>query len=659
MKLPNVWTESFTDHINKQLKIEAARLFRTYQLTADLKGWQKKRTELRKQIWECLGTSVDHKLDLDYREYGTIKMDGYAVKKITYQSRPGFHVTGNLYVPDGKGPFPAVINMHGHWSQGRLAERVQSRGHSLAKNGYVCLAVDAFGSGERSVSHGVFEYHGSNLGASLMNVGETLMGMQVVDNMRGVDLLCSMGYVDNGRIGATGASGGGNQTMWLAALDDRITAAMPVVSIGSFQSYVTGVNCVCELFPYGLTFTEESGVLALTAPRALKICNCLHESNPTFFPSEMLRSYKEARKIYQAYDSDDKISYQVFNLSHGYWPEIREAMLGCFDLHLKGLGHGAPRVEIPFEVLPENDVMVFEKGKRPCDVVSIPDFCIKRGTELRKDYLGRNSFDVPAEKEKLAAILHLGKPLVTAKVIGYGTEDGWEKSAVVTECGRMIPLLVKHPAGKGRDYTILCHPEGKDKLADSKLLESVESENGVILLDLWGGGETASPDVQVVLYHNLSRSALWLGRTLMGEWVRDLKLAVEFARGTLKARQINLGGVKEAGLAALFATVLSEGISSVALSNSPISYLFSKELLPNNYFSMAVHLPGFLNWGDVSLAAAISGAKVFFYSPVSMDGSELSVEELKKTEDEFSMLRRKCGGKGANAGRAKTIMRTW
>ena len=647
MKIPNVWTESFTDYINNQLKTEAARLVRTYQLEADLESWQKKRIELRKQIWKCLGTGVDHSLALDYREYGTIKMDGYSIKKITYQSRLGFHVIGNLYVPDGKGPFPAVINMHGHWSQGRLAERVQERGHSLVKNGYVCLAVDAFGSGERSIAHGIFEYHGSNLGASLMNVGETLMGMQVVDNMRGVDLLCSIDYVDSARIGATGASGGGNQTMWLTAMDDRIAAAVPVVSVGSFQSYVTGVNCICELLPEGLTFTEESGVLALTAPRALKICNCLHDSNPTFFPSEMLRSYKEARKIYQAYGSDEKLSYQVFNLPHGYWPEVRESMLGWFELHLKGKGHGAPKAEIPFGTLPENDLMVFEKGTRPAKVVSIPDFCIKCGSELRKDYLGRNSFDTIAEKEKLAAVLHLGKPLAVAKVVEYGMEKGWEKSAWVTECGGMIPFLVKRPAGKGRDYTILCHPEGKDKLTGSKLLESVEPGNGVILLDLWGSGETASPDVQVVLYHNLSRSTLWLGRTLMGEWVRDLKLVVEFARGSLKARQITLGGEKEAGLAALFASVFTEDVSSVILSHSPVSYLFSKETLPNNFLSMAVHLPGFLKWGDVSLTAAISGAKVRFHSPAWMDGADLSKKELKKIEREFSMILKKCGSKAS------------
>lgn len=646
MKLPNVWTESFTDYINNQLKNEAARLFRTFQLESDRTAWQKKRIGLREQIWECLGTGIDHKLDLEYREYGSIRMDGYSVKRITYQSRPGFHVTANLYVPDGKGPFPGVVNMHGHWSQGRLAERVQARGHSLAKNGYVCLSVDAFGSGERSIVHGVYEYHGSNLGASLMNVGETLMGLQVVDNMRGVDLLCSMEFVDKYRIGATGASGGGNQTMWLAAMDDRISAAVPVVSVGSFQSYVTGVNCVCELLPEGLTFTEESGVLALTAPRALKICNCLHDSNHTFFPSEMLRTFKETRKIYQTYGSDDKLSYQIFNLSHGYWPEIREAMLGWFDLHLKDKGHGAPKTEIPFYSLPEKDVMVFEKGNRPSEVVTIPDFCIKRGSELRKERLGRNSIDVCAEKENLSAVLHLGIPLKTEKIVEYGIENGWEKFALVTECGRMIPLLVKHPAEKGRDYTILCHPEGKDNLADSKLLGNIKSGDGVILLDLWGTGETASPDVQVVLYHNLSRSALWLGRTMMGEWVRDLKLAVEFARGSLKARQVRLCGVKEAGLAALFAAVFSEGISSVTLCQSPVSYLFSKEALPNNFFSMAVHLPGFLKWGDVSLAAGLSGSKVKFYSPVRMDGTDLSVQELMGIEGEFSTIRDKCGTEG-------------
>src|SRR5690606_8902254 len=75
------------------------------------------------------------------------------------------------------------------------------------------------------------EYHGGNLGASLFNIGETLMGMQLTDNVRALDFLCSLPMVDTQRIGVTGASGGGNQSMWLAALDERIKAVVPVVSV--------------------------------------------------------------------------------------------------------------------------------------------------------------------------------------------------------------------------------------------------------------------------------------------------------------------------------------------------------------------------------------------------------------------------------------------
>ncbi len=113
-----------------------------------------------------------------------------------------------------------------------------------------------------------------------MNIGESLMGIQISDNMRGVDLLCSLPYVDPQNIGATGASGGGNQTMWLAAVDERIKAAVPVVSVGTFESYVMRSNCICELLIDGLTFTEEAGVLALA--RAIMPCNHKKDDNPTF-----------------------------------------------------------------------------------------------------------------------------------------------------------------------------------------------------------------------------------------------------------------------------------------------------------------------------------------------------------------------------------------
>ena len=234
MKLPDVWNESLTGYYGQILKTRAAAAFRRHPLPEKAEDW--KPEELREKLWKKMGVRADHTLPLNLEITGEIACDGYRIQKVCYQSRPDFYVTGNLYIPEGSGPFPAVINMHGHWPQGRLAARVQQRGHLLAKSGYVCLCVDAFGSGERSTLHGKYEYHGNNLGGSLMQLGETLMGIQVADNMRGVDLLCSLPFIDAAKLGATCASGGGNQTMWLAAMDTRIKAAVTVASVGTFQS---------------------------------------------------------------------------------------------------------------------------------------------------------------------------------------------------------------------------------------------------------------------------------------------------------------------------------------------------------------------------------------------------------------------------------------
>ncbi|MDD5705312.1 MAG: acetylxylan esterase, partial [Kiritimatiellae bacterium] len=345
--LTDVLTESSSKVAFEHLKAEARLLHCLRRIPLQREGWDAWRHDLRSRIWERLGTQPDPTLPLDMRVCGEIRRPGYRVQNLVYQSRPGFDVTASLYLPDGPGPFPGVLNVHGHWQQGRLNATVQARGHVLALSGYVCLSVDAFGAGERATKHGEFEYHGAHLGAALFDVGETLMGMQLVDNMRGIDLLQSLPEVDGTRIGVTGASGGGNQTMWLAAMDDRVRTAVPVVSVGTFESYVGNANCVCEVLPDGLALTEEGGVLALIAPRALLICSSNSDS-PSFCPAEMLRSFDAARQAYRMLGSEGRIANRIFRKGHGYWPEIREAMLGWFDRWLKDSGDGAPRPEPAF-----------------------------------------------------------------------------------------------------------------------------------------------------------------------------------------------------------------------------------------------------------------------------------------------------------------------
>lgn len=297
--LPPVFPENKSDLTDKELRYEAALKFAEHQLPGTLKEWDVYRTKLREEVIKKAGVMTDHKLPLNIKETGSVKMKNYVIKNITFQTLPGVYATANLFIPDGQGPFPGVLYMLGHWVKGKIdsSNGMQAVGHTLASNGYVCLTVDPWGAGERGTKQGDYEYHGSNLGASLMNIGEPLIGIQISENIRGIDLLCSLPVVDTTRIGATGASGGGNQTMWLSAVDVRVKADVPVASVGTFESYIMESNCICEQLPDGLTFTEEAGIVALSNSPLL--INHNQDSNPTFLPSETLRSFTNACKVFK------------------------------------------------------------------------------------------------------------------------------------------------------------------------------------------------------------------------------------------------------------------------------------------------------------------------------------------------------------------------
>src|SRR5205823_9148543 len=189
---------------------------------------------------------------------------------------------------------------------------VQARCLGLVKLGFIVLAVDAFGAGERYTAPAKGTYHGALYGATLWPVGQTLLGMQVYDNRRAVDYLLTRPEVDGTRLGITGASGGGNQTMYAGALDDRFGAVVPVCSVGTYQAYLHAACCVCEVLPGGLRLTEEGDVLGLVAPRALMVINATKDAYQ-FSVGEAARSMDRATKVFALYQAPEKIKHAVFD----------------------------------------------------------------------------------------------------------------------------------------------------------------------------------------------------------------------------------------------------------------------------------------------------------------------------------------------------------
>jgi len=645
--LPLVLPANHGDLVHSKLRHEANLKFAEHALPENIEDWNILKEQLRAEVIAKTGLSVDHDLPLDIRETASSKMSGYSIKNIYFQTRPDIYATANLYVPEGAGPFPGVILMCGHSRNGKLYDFYQSVGHSLALNGYVALAIDPWGAGERGTDGGEYEYHGANLGASLMNIGESLLGMQICDNMRGVDLLCSLPQVDKNKIGATGASGGGNQTMWLSAMDERVKAAVPVVSVGSFESYIMRSNCICETLVDGLTFTEEAAILALS--NAIMPCNHERESNAAFFPDEMLRTFENAKKIFELDQRGDDISYQIFDQVHGYHPEDRRAMLGWFDQKLKGKGTGKAKDEVPFDLVPEEDLMVFPDGDRDPLVINTAEFCKNRGSDLRTELLGNTSIDVLKKRQELSEVLGLGEKEILNKVHKYSSAGTWEKIAIETSEDKLIPVLLSRPKSGISEYVVFAHSLGKNEIPKELLSKAQMEGKGIVVVDLTGIGESASPKAIAMdspgAFHTLARAQIWLGKTTIGEWVKELSIVEGYLRTAYNATSVSIDGDKEVGLAGLFLASFEGNIDGVTLRNAPISYLFdNRESI--DYFSMAVHLPGFLKWGDVSLAAALSGVDVQFIDPVTMSGSAMSESKLREFHREYDQLRKACGQSG-------------
>ncbi len=174
---------------------------------------------------------------------GPVRCDGYHVEKIIFESRPKHYVTAILFLPDAekyKAPYPGVLVPCGHSNIAKAADSYQKMGALLALNGMAALVFDPIDQGERGQLIEDWPKLWGTKAHTMVAIGSILLGrntatFEVWDGMRGIDYLQSRQEVDPKRIGCTGNSGGGTQTSYLMALDDRIIAASPSCYITNFD----------------------------------------------------------------------------------------------------------------------------------------------------------------------------------------------------------------------------------------------------------------------------------------------------------------------------------------------------------------------------------------------------------------------------------------
>lgn len=304
--------------------------------------WERVRDNYRRQLFEMLGLQpLPARSPLEARVTGTVEHGDIVVEKVVFESRPGLYVTGNFYRPKSQdGPLPAILYVCGH---GRVKmdgvsygnkSHYQHHGAWFARNGYVCLTIDTLQLGEiEGVHHGTH-----NLGRWWWNSrGYTSAGVEAWNCIRALDYLETREEADPKRFGVTGRSGGGAYSWWVAALDERIQAAVPVAGITNMHNHVVDgcveghCDCMYQVNTYRWDFPT---IAALVAPRPLLIANT---DKDRIFPLDgVVDVYQKARRIYELNGAGDKIGIALSEGGHADTQPLRVPAFHWFERYLKG-----------------------------------------------------------------------------------------------------------------------------------------------------------------------------------------------------------------------------------------------------------------------------------------------------------------------------------
>ena len=622
------------------IKAQAVQLRQGDQPPATRAEWEARRHELRRQLQKAWGEFPAKPCPLEPKILGVIQRDGYRVEKLIFQIMPGVWMTANAYVPDMPGKHPAILAVHGHWRGARVDPAVQKRCIGPAKLGYFVLAVDAFGAGERAIGTKLGEYHGEMVAATLLPAGLPLSGLQVYENMRAVDYLRSRPEVDGSRIGITGASGGGNQTMYAGAWDDRFGAVVPVCSVGNYQAYLGVACCMCEVVPGALRFTEEAGVLGLTAPRALMVVNATKDGIQ-FSVGEAKKSLAAIEPIYKLYGATDHVRHTVFDWPHDYSQDMRRAMYGWMGKHLKGEGDGSPLPEPDFKIDEPETLRCFPGDSRPAEWMTIPKFAMSEGLKLvaARKVPARNEewmSEAKRRREALIEIVFGGFPKRTP--LGLKAEQAADgRSRLITfhpEPGLTL-TATQTIAGKGGadKLAIVLDLDGAQRAEASPIFEDLRNDGWRVLsIDLRATGKSAWPRDKVgrAPDHNTAQWALWIGRPLLGQWTWDVSRlldAITEADGKLP-KQIALVGQGPAGIVALAAGAVDSRITQIVAMDALASYITD---VPYEGQRLGLMASGILREvGDVAhLAALCAPRRVLIAGSVRGSGEKMNLDDQR------------------------------
>ena len=432
-----------------------------------------------------------------FEELGIIETgNGYRIRKLRYEIVPGFQTTALLYEPVNlHGKIPAILNPNGHERQvGKAAEYKQKRCINFAKRGILALSLEWIYCGELYVPENAHEF-----GAHLDFVGANDGGLFYLAMRRGLDYLYQHPNVDRTRIGMTGLSGGGYQTIMLSALDPRVSVSVPVAGYSALVSKLERVGDYGDPEQVPQDFLEGQDYPHLTALRAPRPTLLIHNAeDDCCFRAPLVKPYvyDAVKPFFALYDRADSLAWHE-NLdpsTHNYQLDNR---LQAYRFFSKNFGLPVITDEIPVD----NEIKSYDElvVGLPKDNLTILGLAKKIAAKREPESAPANSNDAAAwaaaEREKLKRVVRY-KPV--------GVEHAWaltntKNKGVASESYQFLfanglsatGVVARSIAGPDdRPITIVLDDRGK-KLTGNEVAERLNRGERVLAADLVFTGDVA------------------------------------------------------------------------------------------------------------------------------------------------------------------------
>lgn len=555
---------------------------------------------VQERIRQCFGP-MPEKTPLKAQVTGIVERDSYRIEKIIFESRPGYWVTGNLYVPQGAGKKPATVGLCGHSLNGKAAEAYQSFAQGLARLGHICFIIDPVGQGERfqyldhaslksRLGGGVAEH--IQMGNPQSLVGEFLGSWFAWDGIRALDYLLTRDEVDPQHLGVTGNSGGGTQTTWLCGLESRFTMAAPACFVTTFRRNVENElpadteQCPPQVLALGL---DHSDFLAAMAPKPVII---LAQEKDFFDTRGSIEAYDRLKQLYILLGKPENIQLHIGPDPHGYSQPNREAMYRFFN---KITGVSDAQTEPAITVEKDETLQCAPKGQvaelQSRTLMSFTQEKAQRLAASRKALKGEalqkavrdvlRLSGLPQSTPDYRILRNLGSrkyPAKTSCTYAVETEPGIQ--AFVTRLSEEA-LTSSLPAGNPKAILYIAHHSADAELRDEPLIQELiraSPGSAFYACDVRGIGEsrpdTCGPDQFLKPYGShyfYAAHGLMLNRPLLGQRVLDILGVIQLLRAA-GHQEIHLAGRGWGALPAAFAALLSTDVQQVTLKNTLTSF---------------------------------------------------------------------------------------